>query len=353
MRVRFRVDGVLDRGGAGAEADDRRRRQPREDHERHGHRREAGAAGRARLGERRGPQGRPAYHHPADAARRGLHDPDPRQGAGAADPRRARAGGRASPALRGVLPQAVRGDPRHRPDRLGQVDVALRDAERDQRRRAQHHHDRGPGRVPARRHQPDRRQPSRRPDLRRRPALDPPRRPRRDHGRRDPRRRDRPDRHRVRAHRAPGADHAAHERRPGRDRPPPEDGDRELPDRLGGRLRRRPAPGAKALLALQEADGRAAGGADRGGLPRRRRPRGLRARRLRALLRLRLPRPHRPLLGDGDERPDQGDDGRRRARGRAHRGRPRGGHADPARGRPARRSAAGVTSIEEVARVSR
>ena len=35
------------------------------------------------------------------------------------------------------------------PDRLGQVDHALRGAERDQRRHAQDHHDRGPGRVPA------------------------------------------------------------------------------------------------------------------------------------------------------------------------------------------------------------
>ena len=48
-------------------------------------------------------------------------------------------------------PQAAWLRPRHRPDRLGQVDVARGDDRRDQQdpRRA-HHHDRGPDRVPAR-----------------------------------------------------------------------------------------------------------------------------------------------------------------------------------------------------------
>ena len=48
---------------------------------------------------------------------------------------------------------------RHRADRLGQVDVALRGAGRDQLGREEHHHDRGPGRVPDRRRHPDERQP--------------------------------------------------------------------------------------------------------------------------------------------------------------------------------------------------
>ena len=60
----------------------------------------------------------------------------------------------------------------------------------------------------------------------------------------------------------------------------------------------------------------------------------LRGSRLRPLLGLRLPRPDRPLLGDGHERPDQGDDRGRHVRGRADQGRPRGGNADPPRGRP-------------------
>ena len=50
--------------------------------------------------------------------------------------------------------QAVRGDPRDRADRLGQVDHALRHAQHPQRPREKHHHGRRPGRVPARRHQP-------------------------------------------------------------------------------------------------------------------------------------------------------------------------------------------------------
>ena len=50
--------------------------------------------------------------------------------------------------------QAVRRHPRHRPDRFGQVDVALRGDQRAQRSRPPHHHRRGPGRVPASRRQP-------------------------------------------------------------------------------------------------------------------------------------------------------------------------------------------------------
>ena len=95
--------------------------------------------------------------------------------------------------------------------------------------------------------QPDQRQPQGRADLRHRAALDPPRRPRHHHGRRDPRRRDGADRDRGGADRSHGALDAAHQRRPGRDHPAAEDGHRELPDRLGARLRRRPAAGAQAL----------------------------------------------------------------------------------------------------------
>ena len=88
--------------------------------------------------------------------------------------------------------RSLRRRARDRPDRLGQVHDALRRAQRDQRARAQHHHDRGPGRVPAPRHQPAAGEPEGRPELRRRAALDAARGPRRDHGRRDPRRARRP-----------------------------------------------------------------------------------------------------------------------------------------------------------------
>ena len=164
-------------------------------------------------------------------------------------------------ALRGGDHAGARRGAGHRADRLGQVDHALRGARRAQRGREEHHHDRGPGRVPDRRDQPDQRQPQGGARLRHRPALDPARRPRHHHGRRDPRRRDGADRDRVGAHRPHGALDPAHQRRPGHDHPPGEDGDRELPHRLGGRLRRRPAPRAQALHPLQAAHGAPAGGA--------------------------------------------------------------------------------------------
>ena len=139
------------RGRAGAEADDLRRRLADQDHERARHRREAGAAGRPRQRQRRGTQGRPAGHDPADPARRGGDDPHPRQGAGAAHARRARHGRRGPAQLLDRDLEGPRRGPGHRADRLGQVDDALRGAHRGQRRREEHHHDRGPGRVPDRR----------------------------------------------------------------------------------------------------------------------------------------------------------------------------------------------------------
>ena len=64
---------------------------------------------------------------------------------------------RALPGARSA--SSPRRGPGHRPDRLGQVDVALRGARRAQLGREEDHHDRGPGRVPDRRRQPDERQP--------------------------------------------------------------------------------------------------------------------------------------------------------------------------------------------------
>ena len=71
-----------------------------------------------------------------------------------ADARGARALRRDARPARGHRLQADGRPARHRADRLGQVDDALRGARRDQPARDQHHHGRGPGRVPARRHQP-------------------------------------------------------------------------------------------------------------------------------------------------------------------------------------------------------
>ncbi len=108
-------------------------------------------------------------------------------------------------ALHGGDQEAERRRARHRPDRLGQVDDAVRRAQRAQRRRTQHPDDRGPRRAADRRDQADADRAEGRRHVRRRAALDAARRPRRDHGRRDPRPRDRAHRRRGGADRAPRA----------------------------------------------------------------------------------------------------------------------------------------------------
>ena len=197
----------------------------------------------------------------------------------------------------GVQPGARR-RARHRPDRLRQVDLALRRAQPAQHDREAHHHDRGPRRVPADGHHPGPGQQQGRPDVRLRPALDDACRPGHHHGRRDPRPRDGADRDRGRADRPPRALHAAHQRRPGRRHAPDRDGRRAVPRRLRGGLRRRPAPRAPALRGVQAAHDDHLRGHARERLQRRPGSRGLRARRLRPLRRLRLQGPDRPLRGD-------------------------------------------------------
>jgi type IV pilus assembly protein PilB len=75
---------------------------------------------------------------------------------------------------------------RDRADGIGEVHHPLRRAVGDQPARDQHRHGRRPGRVPARRSQPDPDQPEGGPDVCVRAALDPAERPRRRDGRRDP-----------------------------------------------------------------------------------------------------------------------------------------------------------------------
>ena len=89
-----------------------------------------------------------------DAARRlrreGRHaNPRPAQGHDRA--RAARHAAAGARALHQGVRAGARRRARHRPDRLRQVDLALRRAEPAQHDREEHHHDRGPGRVPARR----------------------------------------------------------------------------------------------------------------------------------------------------------------------------------------------------------
>ncbi len=163
MRVRFRVDGVLyeaarvpKRMVAGVVS-------PDQDHERPRHRREAGPAGRARhaststsskvdlrvvtLPTQRG-EGATIRILDKAQALRSLDD----LGMDGERPR----------ALRVGVPPVLRRGARHRPDRLGQVDHALRGAQRAQRGRASNIitiEDPVEYRIDGR--QPDRRQPAR------------------------------------------------------------------------------------------------------------------------------------------------------------------------------------------------
>ena len=139
------------------------------------------------------------------------------------------------------------------PDRLGQVDHAVRGAQHPQLPREERDHRGGPGRVPPHRHQPGAGERARRDDVRRGPALDPALRPRHRDGRRDPRPRDGADRRRVGAHRAPRAQHAAHQRRPRRALPSHRDGHRAVPHLVGGRLRAGAAARAAALPGVPRA----------------------------------------------------------------------------------------------------
>ncbi len=218
MRVRFRIDGVLARGDDRAAAawsrgvvsrlkimsdlDIAERRLP---------------AGRPRRAQRRRPprstsasrRCRPLYGEKvvmrildkSNAAAR------PRRSSACDRRGRARASRRRSRKPYGMV--LVTG-----PTGSGKSTTLYATLDRAQHARDEHHHGRGPGRVPARtginqvqvNHKAG-------PDLRQRPALDAARRPRHHDGRRDPRRRDGADRDRGRAHRPPRALHAAHQRR--------------------------------------------------------------------------------------------------------------------------------------------
>ena len=255
MRVRFRVDGVLYEAARVPKRMVSGRDLAHQDHERARHRREARARRTAASASTSRTAGSTCASRPSR--------PSAGRGRRSASSTRNRPCARSTSSAwtasgRERLPRRRSGTPYGAvlvtgPTGSGKSTTLYASLARDQLGREEHHHDRGPGRVPDRRHQPDGRQPQGRARLRHRPALDAARRPRRDHGRRDPRRRDGADRDRGGADRPHGADDAAHQRRAGRDHPPAEDGHRVLPHRLGGRLRGRPAPGAQALPALQAA----------------------------------------------------------------------------------------------------
>ena len=147
------------RGDAHPAPPGRGRHLAHQDHVRARHRRAARPAGRPHRAERRRPPHRRPRRDAAARRRRGRRDARPRQGRHgrrARPPRHGRPG--ALPLRRGLLARPRRGA-RHRPDRLGQDDDALRRADPAPHAREEHHHDRGPGRVRARRRQADADQP--------------------------------------------------------------------------------------------------------------------------------------------------------------------------------------------------
>ena len=138
------------RGHALAEVDPVRRDQPPQDHGRHQHRRAAHPAGRPPVGQRQRQEDRPPRRDPARrcGARRSSCESWTTRRPASTCPTSASARRNYDRYSR-ELHQALRDDPGHRPDRFGQVDDALRDAQHRQPARGQHHHGRGPGRVPA------------------------------------------------------------------------------------------------------------------------------------------------------------------------------------------------------------
>ena len=123
-------------------------------------------------------------------------------------------------------------------------------AVRDPVQRGQDHHDRGSGRVPARRNHPDPGQREEGADLRPRVALHPPPRSGQDHGRRDSRRGDGADCHPVRAHRPSRVHDRPREQRRRRAGTVPQHERRPLQLRGGAELRTCPTIGAAYLQPL-------------------------------------------------------------------------------------------------------
>ena len=111
-----------------------------------------------------------------------------------------------------VPPPPARHDSRRRPDRQRQDDDAQLGADGGAVGEDQHHHDRGSGRVPDPRRQPDADQREDQADVRQRAALDPAAGSRRHPRRRDPRRGDGEDRDAGGADGPPRALDAAHRR---------------------------------------------------------------------------------------------------------------------------------------------
>ena len=253
LRVRFRIDGVLMDSATVPAAHGRRRHQPREDHGRPRHRRAARAAGRPRRADHRRPPRRPARRHAAQRARRVDRHAHPRQvraasssstSSACADGERERFEKAFRQAYGAVLVTGPTGSGKSTTlyAALGEVNTPEKNIitiEDPVEYQIDGHHP-GPG------------QRAGRPDLRQRAARDDARRPRHHHGRRDPRPRDGADRHRgARSPATSSSPRCTPTTRRAPSRRLIEMGIEPFLVASAAGLRRRPAPGAHALPALQ------------------------------------------------------------------------------------------------------
>ena len=186
------------------------------------------------------------------------------------------------------------------PTGSGKTTTLYGDAVRDQVRREERDHDRGPDRVPPAGHQPDPGVEQEGPHVRGRPALPPAPGPRHHDGRRGPRRGDGAHRDPGRAHRPPRVLDAAHQRLGGRGHAHARHRRRALPRRLLADRRDRPAPRPHDLQGVPRGvrPGRRSARGDRGPQDEGQRLPGRKAPprpRLRRLLQHRLRRTDRDL----------------------------------------------------------
>ena len=350
MRIRFRVDGVLQetarvpkRMVAGvisrikimSELDIAEKRMPQD--------------GRVGVTDR-GPPDRPARHHPAHPDRRGGLDPHPRRGRRAPDPRRPRHGRRSQrqrfensfrKPYGAVLVTGPTGAGKSTTlyaalQELNDVDKHIVTIEDPVEYRLPGVNQIGVHRKAGLTFATG-------------PALGPARGPGRDHGRRDPRQRDGPHRRsRLRSPATWCSPRCTRTMRPGAITRLQEMGIESFLTSsavecvVAQRLARMLCPQCKRRVVVSRG---VAGG---GRLPGRHRPRGLRAGRLPALPRLRLPGPDGHLLGDGAERGDQGDGRQPRLRGRDRRSWPWQEGMLTLQQSGLEKVRSGLTSIEEV-----
>ena len=150
-----------------------------------------------------------------------------------------------------LISQSPRHHPRHRPHRQRQDHHAVLHAEEAGHRRGQRLHDRRPDRDDRALVQPDAGAQRHRHGLRRRPARADAPGPRHHHGRRDPRSGHRRDGDPGRAHRPPGVQHPAHQRRRLGDHAAGRSGRAAVPDQRHRDRRAGAAAGAHAVPVVQ------------------------------------------------------------------------------------------------------